>query len=197
MEPDFSHRIASLAALWDRTEMILKRAESLSEKVTIPAIVELRYAGRRILDIVRVLTNEGDRSNSRPYLDDNLQEAERLVESARHDGIDSIISYVSQQTRKLDAPSPDLVTLIKELETLLIESRVNRSRKNSYYEQIEFRVEQLLALYETRQTSLSLEARKQSRRIAFYGALGSVVSIILFSMTLIISLKGKMFDWLF
>jgi hypothetical protein len=176
--------------------MILKRAEFISQKVAAPAIAELRYAGRHTLEIVRILINDGGRSNSRPNLDDNLQEAQRLVEAARYDGIDSIIIYISQQTRKLDTPPPDLVSLIKELEALLIESRVNHVRRSSYYEKIEFRIDQLLALYETRQTSLSLEAMKQSRKIAFYGAFGSIISVILFSMTLVISLKGKIFDWL-
>ena len=46
----YEARIASICAEWDRAEKYIKLAEQIGGKVVFPAVAELRYAGRRIIE---------------------------------------------------------------------------------------------------------------------------------------------------
>lgn len=80
---------------WDCTERVLKEAETTCEKVVFPSIQELRYAGRRLVDGLNVLFEEGREDKALDLLRDALFDCHR----ARHDAVDAVHSKVAGDMR--------------------------------------------------------------------------------------------------
>jgi hypothetical protein len=74
---------------------VLKEAETTCEKVVFPSIQELRYAGRRLIDGLNVLFEEGREDKALDLLRDALFDCHR----ARHDAVDAVHSKVTGDMR--------------------------------------------------------------------------------------------------
>lgn len=192
--------------LWDRAERNIKRAERVSGEVVFPAINELRYAGRRLIDAFRVANKtEGektaeDRRDFHSYIFDVKQNCIR----AEHDVIDAIVLFVHQRIELLQkeyGPSithqyfPKLAELqgkMRNVDDIVIESRGNRQDRQEEYARIgDEYLDEIIALYRDMQQSEKAigaaitEAERRDRNSGiingvsiFFGIAGFAVGLI-------------------
>ena len=137
-------RIDSAIIFWDETEAIVKRAEHINHDMIIPAVSELRYAGRKLVDYLSALRCELDSQTINSHLDDFTQCCIR----ARHDAIDALVSYVVEYLENLeDEVGANIVesflpdykaykVCLRESVNLIISSRKERKNRNNLYSEI-------------------------------------------------------------
>ncbi len=80
--------LANVVDEWDRAEGLIKTAELHCGEVIFPAIQELRYAGRRMVEAFREFRAEPDSAKGKSYLQDAHFDCLR----ARHDALDAAMS---------------------------------------------------------------------------------------------------------
>jgi hypothetical protein len=148
-------QIAFATGFWDETESLVKEAEQINHAMVVPAVSELRYGGRKLIDYVNGLRN-GTRETQRTHLEDFVQCCIR----ARHDAVDAIVSYITLYLEELETAVgsdlvehhfPSYVALKRDLfatAKLVAESRRDREARNKIYSAInaEF-VDGLIARY--------------------------------------------------
>lgn len=83
--------LADIASKWDQAEEAIKLAEQVTHSVTYPAIAELRYAGRRIVDVLNEIAN----SNEEARIAELLHDAKFDCLRARHDATDAAASKIA------------------------------------------------------------------------------------------------------
>lgn len=138
--------LASIKNEWNRAEADIKLAEQVANKIVIPSIKELRYAGRRIVDMIHLmLTNPNDEVGMRSLLDDALFDCYR----ARHDAIDAATTKIALDldimVRKLKFEAilpayPEFPQLWRDLQSIrdrIAQSREHREDREAIYSVIE------------------------------------------------------------
>jgi len=90
---DFHARLADLAATWNRVEKRAKAAEQFRGEAIIPAINEMRYAGRRVVDALAAI-NDRDNAERHPEIDEHLTVARNYLTNADHDITDAVCFVV-------------------------------------------------------------------------------------------------------
>ncbi len=88
---DFRSLLDCIHKEWNRAEGDIKQAEQVCSKVIEPAINELRYAGRRLIDAIGSANAEGDHRHVESLLTDALFDCHR----ARHDAVDAATSKIA------------------------------------------------------------------------------------------------------
>ena len=88
-EQDFDAFLEMIALEWNKAEKAIKIAENVSGEVAIPAIFELRYAGRRLIDALAARASNPDEALSL------LRDAKFDCHRARHDAIDAATSKMA------------------------------------------------------------------------------------------------------
>ena len=88
-EQNFDELLASMSNEWNKAEKAIKIAENINGEVVIPAIFELRYAGRRLIEALAVRESNPDEAFSL------LRDAKFDCHRARHDAIDAATSKMS------------------------------------------------------------------------------------------------------
>lgn len=86
----FRDKLDSIHDEWNRAEEAIKAAEQVNGKVILPAVKELRYAGRRIVEALHLIgAGDDDEAAKR------LQDAEFNCYRARHDAIDAATAKIA------------------------------------------------------------------------------------------------------
>jgi len=141
----FQNLYAQICHEWDEAEKDLKNAEQVCGEVVIPAIKELRYAGRRLAQALQLQSSGGDRDAVEKLLQDACFDCHR----ARHDAIDAATAQISKvldiATDKLGydvvmATFPDfagMMTQLNELRAKIVSSRGSAKTRDEIYELIE------------------------------------------------------------
>lgn len=136
---DDADEIAFATRFWDETEILVKEAEQINHAMIVPAVSELRYGGRKLIDYVSLLG--GDSKLRRTHLEDFVQCCIR----ARHDSIDAIVSYITLYLEELEATiDADLIGAsfsgydqlkrdLYEAAALVAKSRQERRNRNKIY----------------------------------------------------------------
>jgi hypothetical protein len=88
----YTDHIARICREWNKAEEDIKLAEQVCAKVVLPSVKELRYAGRRIVEALNEIGNNGDQKRIRNL----FQDAEFDCHRARHDAIDAATSNIAQ-----------------------------------------------------------------------------------------------------
>jgi len=134
-----------IRAEWDRAELTIKTAEQAVGAAIIPALKELRYAGRRLADAIALI---GIASRKRE-LADLLADAHFNCHRARHDAIDAatdaMLKRLDAAIEKLgdDVVSqhfPDAMSLaakLTEIQARIAGSRGDRENRDAIYSAIE------------------------------------------------------------
>lgn len=137
--------IERIRAEWDRSEGTIKTAEQAVGDAVIPALKELRYAGRRLADALLLI---GDPARKKE-LADLLADAHFNCHRARHDAIDAATDAM---LRRLDAAIdklgddivnqhfPNAVSLaigLTDIQERIAESRKDRDNRDAIYAAIE------------------------------------------------------------
>lgn len=149
---DITHR-------WNRCEGLLKISERLRGEVNLPAINELRYAGRRIADALVIMTDEVADEDAQEQARAFLREAHLFCMRAEHDCVDAIALYVHEITKEYDRLydrdllnecCPSLRGYFQRkrmIDALIVSSRENREARDETYQQIiRDHLEELVAL---------------------------------------------------
>ncbi|MFC6789613.1 hypothetical protein ACFQE0_08285 [Methylobacterium komagatae] len=96
---EFDNRLEAILVRWDNVEASIKSAELFQGKVTVPAINELRYAGRQIIRAISQSRNLADRD----VYDKALYNAEQCLTNADHDIADSLVMFIGRRIDDLNA----------------------------------------------------------------------------------------------
>ena len=193
--------IVRVTETWDQTEGLVKRSEILSEAMAVPAISELRYAGRKLIDYLRALVTGA----SQESLEMHLAEFEQNVFRARHDALDGIIITIREVITLQELRSgikvitkilpwyPEFRETITEIEGKIIYSRSHRLERADTYGDIikAYNIDDILTKFAELRSSealLSIERDSYSRnlRITRYSVLfGILMAVITLSVIII------------
>lgn len=132
---------------WDKTERIIKLGETVAGEAVTPAIFELRYAGRRLIDLVRA-SLDGDAVNN-DELHAYLVEVEQFCLRAQHDAVDGIVGHLNARLRFMEREF-GVALLFKhfpqygetnvkldQLAALIVESRGDRGGRRDIYDKMQ------------------------------------------------------------
>ena len=135
---------AEIAAEWDDAESVIKIAEQVSGKVVLPAVAELRYAGRRLIDAINAALGDAEPDEIKSYLHDALFNCH----CAKHDAMDAAFSQIAitleLMVKKLGyenilAAYPGFAGFYSEFEiarSRIVNSRKNRQERLPIYDEI-------------------------------------------------------------
>lgn len=183
MKKEFADILERVANQWNLAEQRIKTAERLNGEVVFPAINELRYAGRRLVDAIN-LTNTDDGSDS---TDESVRtfvnEVEQFCLRAEHDAIDASILFVHQRVEQLVEnfgiltvtqyfpKYAELRKKIDEVDNFITSSRKDREQRPETYRDIaENYLPTIISLYKEMEYSEEAiksaveEARKEQEK---------------------------------
>lgn len=152
VKQDVLNRFEHLLKRWEQVEGAIKSAELVHHSVSIPAINELRYAGRQLISAISIAwkTNpdwlpptEGSERILRA-----LSNAEQYLINADNDVVDSVVHYISRRLDELNfkygkasiatqAPGyEDLCDIRNQCVALIRESRRDTSKRLLNYDKM-------------------------------------------------------------
>ena len=129
---------------WDHAEADIKRAEQVCSEVVMPAVNELRYAGRRVIDAIVLPRDTSDQSKVSALFSD----AQFFCQRARHDAIDASVAYMVSNIENMLVTVGPLIIMqcFSELPKLrvglagvqknIVESRKDRENRAQIYKTI-------------------------------------------------------------
>jgi hypothetical protein len=89
--------LQQLSSRWQQLEERIKAAEQITGAVTIPAINELRYSGRRFFEAWMVANNADMTPAMREAFHDHVLMAVQYFNNADHDLTDALITFFSER----------------------------------------------------------------------------------------------------
>lgn len=95
-EPDskpafpYAELLRDIRGEWNKAEAAIKRSEQVALEVAFPSIIELRYAGRRIVDALDAAHRGAGEDKVRAFLED----ARFCCHRSQHDAIDAAMSKI-------------------------------------------------------------------------------------------------------
>lgn len=185
--------LADLQAEWNKAENAIKLAEQVNGEIINPAIYELRYGGRRLVEALSKVT-EG---NQGPAVLNLLRDAHFDCCRARHDAIDAatskVVSDLDIAIGRLGADAvlssypnfPGLVRKLGDVRDRIATSRQNRDDRDAIYSVLEAtNLPNIIADYRdfrANEPIMKLYAKQQRTRllvsygIAFVGLLIGII----------------------
>ena len=88
--------------LWGEAEETIKLFDKLSSEASIPAINELRYAGRRMTNAITAYHDMESGSDKDQEIKRHLTEARENCLKADHDAVDAIVYYIERRLQELE-----------------------------------------------------------------------------------------------
>lgn len=192
---DVEKEVLAIYTEWKRAEFCIKQSEQLNGAAVWPAIKELRYAGRRLIDGLHYALVEDDLEKSKEYLLDARFDCNR----ARHDAVDATVSKIAISASAIsgDMPAafilahfPHFKSFIKDLET--IQNKIAKSRggdaslRERIYEEVEDEelarvISGFKMIDESREKYLNsdLRAKRVTRIFHFVGIVGTLCLLVM------------------
>lgn len=142
---EYKSILVEITQEWNTAESDIKLAEQVCQNIIMPAIKELRYAGRRLADALALIADDGPKDKI-TYL---LEEARFDCHRARHDAIDAAISkmaiHLSIAVKKLGfdvilkvyPEFAKLNTAVVNVQDQIADSRGQRADRERIYTSIE------------------------------------------------------------
>ena len=139
-------KLSKLAAHWNKIEARLKEAEQFREESVTAAINEMRYAGRRIIDVLQELETTGWAQSDK--VDEDLIVAKNYLINADHDITDGICFFAHRRLRrvlehhgraKVERYCSDFVSLFPDIikaQEIIRGSREDRTSRMNEYENL-------------------------------------------------------------
>lgn len=190
-DDDIKDAIRALISEWNIAERRIKKAEQVrANNVVASAIFELRYAGRKIIDVLDSTLESSWKTDQKvrsKVLRDIADATEDCVK-AKHDAIDAMINFITtwfdatekrlslSEVQKYFPNYTQITSRIYQIQDQIEESRGDRNNlRNKIYDDIENGdYAEILSLYRDMQTSshrVTAEARKKKRKENFLAAL--------------------------
>lgn len=205
-------QLIKIAAQWDKSEGVIKRAELLRSAAVTSAIFELRYAGRRLVDAL--LVAGGRLLDPSRSLEDQfatyLGEVAQFCLRAQHDAVDAIVCDICGKidhmernfgAARIQSIFPDfarLKTRIGDVKALIERSRASRDERIPIYDDIADRsIDEIIDTFRQLEQCddvliAGIEREDRERRFVqwmFWLSIGSLVGTL-------ISLAVGLFPWL-
>ena len=199
-------RLKAIYKLWCTLQGEVKRAEQISQLAVVPAINELRYAGRILVAALAQAgadhdpaENSGDDELDGRPLADRLAIAEQYLTNADNDISDALIYFFQKRVDEINErfgaaavmekypKYQDISDKLQKARELIIESRANLGKRQEHYKSVKEISSELIELYFDLNKSevysaieLERHARTQRRMKAAIGALSFalVVSLV-------------------
>jgi len=95
--------LEELLEYWAKIEGKVKDAEHLAQGVIVPAINELRYAGRRLLMVASIVSRSKISKEETQCIKEELIKARQYLQNADHDVSDGILTYMNQLKEYADS----------------------------------------------------------------------------------------------
>jgi len=182
IDPEHIPHFLRIVERWNKAETALKKAEGNLTFAQQPAINELRYAGRRIVDALAICLHrhgEDVSAHSDGDIGRVLLEAEQNCIKAEHDVADAIILYVHKYVNtvveefgELDVSThfPNYFTLktrITKINEFVTSSRGQRGERADIYDEIlSDYIPDLSQLYEELRGAQGVIRLQKERRLA-------------------------------
>ncbi|MEX2618473.1 MAG: hypothetical protein WD767_20495 [Alphaproteobacteria bacterium] len=185
--------LASIRAEWNQAERTIKDAELAINEPIQPSILELRYAGRRLIEALEKLATGGEQEDICKLLNDAYFNCLR----ARHDAIDaasagfiitinSVPEYLGYDPVLKAFPDfPELLLKLTKLSDLIADSRSDRENRDKIYHSIEQgEFPKILELYKKFKSSeplmekLAGQQRSTTRRNDIFGWGGIIIGVV-------------------
>lgn len=143
MPDELYEAFGKVASAWNDAEAAIKLAEQVNEKVINPAVYELRYAGRKMVEAHEV--QEEDAAKAAELLQDAHMDCCR----SRHDAIDALSSKViSDLDLSVENLGSEIVLAqfsdwgklreeVSEIRAKIAKSRKDRIARNDIYDDIQ------------------------------------------------------------
>ena len=135
---------------WKKAEVATKLAEQTEQKLNITSILELRYAGRRFIEIIEHCTNNEPHERDKAKIQKILFEATQNCIRARNDAIDVVMTfittyfldvedrYTSAVVMKYFPQYVEIRNLVFDINTVVSGSRKNAmDERNEAYDRIQ------------------------------------------------------------
>jgi hypothetical protein len=204
---DIDAAISQLVEQWNIAERRIKKAEfTTGNQVVFSAVQELRYAGRKLIDVHHLLqsdkwrTDETEKARILAFLADATEDCVK----AKHDAIDAMMLFVSlwfeRTERKLGLSGvtkyfPDYITItgrIGDIQQKIATSRGDRTiLRDPIYDDIEVEsYEGIISLYDKMKASeprVQAEVAVERRRTRIL-VWGTVICVILALPALILAI---------
>ena len=184
----FGQLLETIQAEWNRAEEDIKIAELVCNKIVIPAIKELRYAGRRTIDALNCIQRGGTADEVKTL----FEEARFDCHRARHDAIDAatakIASDLDIMVKKLGHHAiitafPEFAKLwmsLRRVRDQIAKSRGNRTDRETIYSVIETtNFPNLVDLYNDMRAreQIMIDLAAQDKNAASMGLWGIIIGI--------------------
>jgi hypothetical protein len=146
---NYNDRLLALTERWGHIEVRIKEAEQIRDEVVIPAINEIRYAGRRFFEAWLISINPSPTEKDEEDFQAHINMAEQYFNNADHDITDAIISFLSQRTKhvlskymvpritRIYPPFVAFKTRIDEAEMIVRSARGHRQERMTEYARLE------------------------------------------------------------
>lgn len=190
-EDEFSQIISEIAVEWNTSEKAVKHAENVDGEVVFPAIQELRYAGRRLVDAL-----EKRESNPGEALA-LARDAKFFCHRARHDAIDAAtqkmagdlavaVEYLSAGAiMEKFAPFPQFYKSLLDIRNRIADSREKRDDRDQIYDDIQsVDLDELVRVYDEFRTCEPLiyaaveQEKKDKKKNSILGYTGVVLGVL-------------------
>ncbi len=181
---------------WDKAENSIKLAEQVNGEIINPAVYELRYGGRRLVESIAA-HNKGDAETAKRLLGDALFDCYR----ARHDAIDAATSKMVSDldiARRKIGPSAilqffpkftKLMAMLGETRDKIAISRKDRHNRDNVYASIEAdNLPEMVSIYREFQASEPLlkSAARRDNCFKYGGLIGGIVGAMAAIIALLI-----------
>jgi hypothetical protein len=183
--------IDQLLVRWNHIQGQLKRAEQISQSAVIPAVNELRYAGRLLVGVMARV--ESTEENGLPSIEEAIITSSQYLTNAEHDISDALIYFYQKKVDDLNlrygakaiaSEFPEyqnIVEWLKQARNLVIESRANLSGRKKRYHQIREITDKITKnffILIDSEVLFALEVEHYNSKILFWKAMCVVISIV-------------------
>ena len=157
LNEDQKAKLDKLLERWNAVQGRLKRAEQISQFAVVPAINELRYAGRML---VAALANvRPTEKNGIPSVDDAIVVGTQYITNAEHDISDALVYFFQKKAddlnqrygagaiRKEYPKYGDMLGHLKAARGLVIQSRADLSKRTENYQKLNGITDQIIEEY--------------------------------------------------
>jgi hypothetical protein len=185
-------RIDGLLISWNNVQGRLKRAEQISHNAIMPAVNELRYAGRLL---VGALTNvRPSDENGLPSIEEGITSASQYLTNADNDISDALLYFFQARVDEInsrfgaaavEAKHASYTKILADLEltrSLVIESRSNLSKRKVNYDKISKTLDHLIDQYfELTKTEvfMALEIEAYEKKARFLKTANRILAVCL------------------
>ena len=153
LDADLDKAVLDLIEQWNIAETRIKRAEQVrANEIVAPAIFELRYAGRKIVDSLEIVLKSDISSDtkSRDTVVSYIADATEDCVKAKHDAIDAMMNFVTswfddlekkigvEEIQKFFPNYFEVVGTISVIQEQIADSRGDRNKlRDSIYNRID------------------------------------------------------------